>query len=623
MRRKPDFFGVPWLLLELSAVVVTLHGIAAVCTEFVFQTEGFVFGLFYTFAQCFTFMVLALVQSMVRGLPGLSFSAIRGSAVAGYAVPVSHGCGILSYVYVNYTTAMVFKSAKVPSVLIGARLVNKTATTARELLWAFCMMIGLLLFASGDVRESARFTPLGLLLIAVNLVGSTLTANLQQVVLQPQNLQASSACAPCVHGVMLVQYAVAAGVLLVHTLITGEFAEALRWYFQNRPASFFTCLDNILTYLGLEAVMCITKEFDAARGESLAELEQLSGAKILVSDEAVDGQYAVKIEGKPVAVSRARVLLEDKLLHAPGGKEEAPVIAIAGRPFKDREELVGHIRSIQAATPDGSLLGPEDAFFVFHLATFHPNFVEKMTAPVVGFKYGPHEAFVGNKCFSVVRADGSEEGISVMKCVESALPKKGQGRGTKRDREDGDRDELAKDSAHAGGEEPPAAKPRREMQAGCVLIIEGLPGSCCYEEVKEALKAFGDVRFVEFLRDGPSASKAEAKEEATEMSGDEVEGGEEHLCVEADAEAETCDTEMTSARARFADAEAATAAAEGFKELDGNVLSCRVLDGEEEKQFWERLWQKAESRQAKGKGKWSKDRKGKGKKGKGKGKRTK
>ena len=75
-----------------------------------------------------------------------------------------------------------------------------------------------------------------LLLIAVNLVGSTLTANLQQVVLQPQNLQASSACAawpklerkvhrvqcplmavftqallqtkaPCVHGVMLVQYA--------------------------------------------------------------------------------------------------------------------------------------------------------------------------------------------------------------------------------------------------------------------------------------------------------------------------------------------------------------------------------------------------------------------------------
>ena len=27
--------------------------------------------------------------------------------------------------------------------------------------------------------------------------------------------------------------------------------------------------------------------------------------------------------------------------------QEAPVIAIAGRPFKDREELVGHIRSIQ------------------------------------------------------------------------------------------------------------------------------------------------------------------------------------------------------------------------------------------------------------------------------------
>ena len=56
-----------------SAIVVLLHGVAAVCTEYVFQVEGplnqaarnpftwrcscvcegFAFGLFYTFVQCF------------------------------------------------------------------------------------------------------------------------------------------------------------------------------------------------------------------------------------------------------------------------------------------------------------------------------------------------------------------------------------------------------------------------------------------------------------------------------------------------------------------------------------------------------------------------------------------
>ncbi|CAE7798766.1 UTR2 [Symbiodinium sp. CCMP2456] len=185
--------GVPWLLLELSAVVIALHGVAAVCTEFVFQTEGFVFGLFYTFAQCLTFAVLALAQCAIRGIPTLHVSALRGSAIAGLAMTVSHGCGILSYIYINYTTAMVFKSAKVPSVLLGARWINKTALTARDLFWALCMMSGLLLFALGDGLESARFTVLGLVFIAVNLAGSTLTANLQQSVLQPS----AGVASPC------------------------------------------------------------------------------------------------------------------------------------------------------------------------------------------------------------------------------------------------------------------------------------------------------------------------------------------------------------------------------------------------------------------------------------------
>ncbi|CAJ1394688.1 unnamed protein product [Effrenium voratum] len=392
--------------------------------------------------------------------------------------------------------------------------------------------------------------------------------------------------------------------------------------------------------------------FTGPGGEALREIERLSGAGITVA-EAVDGRCPVKIRGKTVAVSRAKVLLEDKL-RAPGS--ERPVIVIAGRSFKDREELVSHIRALQAATPDGKLLGPEDAFFVFHLATFHPNFMEKMTAPVVGFKYGPHEAFVGSKCFFVVRADGSEEGISIMKCVEVALPRKGTGRGVKRDREEED----VKDRE----EEREATRPKREIQTGCVLIIEGLPGSASFEEVKEALKEFGDVRFVEFLRDGPPAFEAKevkegspaetekpdtekpdtetpAKEEAKEGAPAETEKPDtekpdtempakeetkEPDCEAAEAAEPEEEDEVMCARARFADAAGAAAAAQGFKEFDGKTMVCRVIDGDEERRFWERLWQKADAKsKGKGKGKWGKDwgkdwNKGKGKKGKGKGK---
>ena len=46
--------------------------------------------------------------------------ALPVTSLAKYAslltIKVSHGAGILSYLHVNYTTAMIFKSAKVPSV---------------------------------------------------------------------------------------------------------------------------------------------------------------------------------------------------------------------------------------------------------------------------------------------------------------------------------------------------------------------------------------------------------------------------------------------------------------------------------------------------------------------------
>ncbi|CAE8737345.1 unnamed protein product, partial [Polarella glacialis] len=252
----------------------------------------------------------------------------------------------------------------------------------------------------------------------------------------------------------------------------------------------------------------------AEGGEPLKELERLSGASIQVSAEAaVDGKRSVKMQGKAISVARARVLLEDRLKSAPGAKEEEPpAVTVAGRSFKDRDALVSHIRSLQASTADGSMLGPEDAFFVFHLATFHPNFGEKMTSPVVGFKYGSHEQFAGSKCFFVVRADGTEEGISIMKCVEAAMPKKGdqeQGRGVKRGREEEEVKQAdGRVERKADEDEPAAFKPRREIQTGCVLIVEGVPSDHSYEDLRDVLSEFGYVRFVEFLQKGPSSSAA-------------------------------------------------------------------------------------------------------------------
>merc|ERR1712100_836441 len=104
----------------------------------------------------------------------------------------------------------------------------------------------------------------------------------------------------------------------------------------------------------------------------------------------------------------------------------------------------------------GSPLGPENEFLIFELCTYHPQFREKMTAPVVGFKYATHET--GHKCFFVVRSDGSEDGISVMKGINALFPKDGSRPAQAREQAKKESKKRALDEA----EEPPAQKPKRE-----------------------------------------------------------------------------------------------------------------------------------------------------------------
>merc|ERR1712241_1630615 len=86
---------------------------------------------------------------------------------------------------------------------------------------------------------------------------------------------------------------------------------------------------------------------------------------------------------------------------------------------------------------------------------------------------------------------------------------------------------------------------------------------------------------------------------------------------------------LRSARVRFGDPQAAAKCAAELKEYEGAPVTAAVIEGEEEKEFWERLWAAADKGgKGKGKGKKGKDKgkdkgkgKGKGKKGKGKGKK--
>merc|ERR1712216_959682 len=88
--------------------------------------------------------------------------------------------------------------------------------------------------------------------------------------------------------------------------------------------------------------------------------------------------------------------------------------------------LVDHVRAMQLRLDEcgNKDLAGEDLFFFFHLALRNPKLLGKLRAPVKGFRYGKPSNFP-SKCFIALFADGTEEPISWMKCVNELYTKAG------------------------------------------------------------------------------------------------------------------------------------------------------------------------------------------------------
>lgn len=270
------------------------------------------------------------------------------------------------------------------------------------------------------------------------------------------------------------------------------------------------------------------------------------------------------------------------------GVDIASSINIAGRSFAGRDEVIAHIKAIQASAPDGdSLLRAEDAFFLLHLSSHHPLFTDKVRAPLIGFRYGECPNFKGTKSFLSVHVDGSVSGISWQKSLDVVCPKKG----TKRPRVD---TEPATQPADATAEEatdsakrqtkrnpeenkavleeadPGATMHHAEVtRRGTVLEVRGLPAETEYAAVRAALEErFGKVQYAE-MRRIPGKARSAVPEE---WKDDEL-----------------ADMLTATALIRFEDADSAARAASGFVEFGSARVNAFVLSGGAEDAYWKRL----------------------------------
>lgn len=367
----------------------------------------------------------------------------------------------------------------------------------------------------------------------------------------------------------------------------------------------------------------------AAFSSGLESLEAEGGG---ASSSAAAASDSVKLSGTKEQIAKAQELIQSEL-STPGAinaQASQPAtgsggpnygrggINIAGRRFRNRDEVVKHVKSIQEKVNDGPL-NAEDSFFFLHLALNHPRFTEKVSVPISGFRYGDCPGFQGTKAFVAIHSDGSEQGVSWQKSLDVLCPRTTAAAvaaqtsdGGKRPREDGE-------------EEPKLV----EKVAGTVLQLKGLPDGVDYVSLRGSLEAFGKVCYLE-LKSAERFHHGEAENEEAAAP----EAGTEGEAKTGDGEAKAADGEEGQdfiplkskpavsvwALCRYEEPQAATKAASEFKAFDGTSLESFVLEGEAEDRYWQRYWRAQRRKYQKGEGKGGDKGWGKGSKGKGKGK---
>lgn len=212
-------------------------------------------------------------------------------AVCGLAMALSHGCGLAANVCINYTTAMLFTSARLPTVLLLGPLVaragndggaGRSCAPAAAHLAGACVMLGLLLFGLAESRDSPRFSLAGLGFVAANLVFGAFTFNFQEQVLkgrmrhrtvralvdasvEEKKLRAER--------LMVEMYTIGAVLYILIAGATGECAAFAEWA-RLRGSTPLGALAPVLasavfTAAGVRALIRVTSELDAARASTI------------------------------------------------------------------------------------------------------------------------------------------------------------------------------------------------------------------------------------------------------------------------------------------------------------------------------------------------------------------
>lgn len=267
------------MLVAYGVQVILSHSLSATLAEWVFSQKGFRFPGLYGTLEFATFAIAPCLFSLIWRGPTFVAKLFHQwdddnirFILCGILMAASHSAGLAAYCFINYSTAMLFSSAKLPSLmLVGALFHRPNHQNRKAYLMSACVALGLGLFAIAEQRDTPRFNAFGLFLVALNIALGSVLYNVQQRILHRPvagTIMSSTERSFRTQRLMFFQYTTASIACMVYTLLSGELVTAVAWCRARRGLVIellpILC-GAVLTSIGVRALLRTTADFDVAR----------------------------------------------------------------------------------------------------------------------------------------------------------------------------------------------------------------------------------------------------------------------------------------------------------------------------------------------------------------------
>lgn len=256
-------------------VFYTLSGIAQ---EYLFvQYDDFDYGFFLTLVQFLFYSAASFVMLRKQKKAQLmkafvvektQMNLTLSYLLLGTLMMAGVGLGNESMNYLNFPTKMLFKSSKLLVAMAIGFLITGKRYNRLDYIASFSLVFGLFTLYNANTSASVKFEFKGVFLIACALASDSISANLQEKILQQGGQSPLE--------LVFYSHAIGSIYLLLVCMITGQLTGAIAFCLRNPAALLIMLAYCILCFIGVQFVHTMTKLYGI-----LATLTATSTRKVL------------------------------------------------------------------------------------------------------------------------------------------------------------------------------------------------------------------------------------------------------------------------------------------------------------------------------------------------------